>query len=72
MKKIFFKKTKEKTNFDPGLAQAEIAPCLSVIDDFHISVGHLRRRRSGLQLHRLRRYSDPGSPLGHLSLLMRG
>ncbi len=30
--------------FDQGLTQTEIALCLSVIDDLHISVRHLRRR----------------------------
>ncbi len=45
--------------FDQGLTQTEIALCLSVIDDLHISVQHLRRRLSGLQLYRRRQYSDP-------------
>ncbi len=45
--------------FDQGLTQTEIALCLSVIDDLHISVRHLRRRLSGLQLYRRRQYSDP-------------
>ncbi len=45
--------------FDQGLTQTEIALCLSVIDDLHISVRHLRRRLSGLQLYRQRQYSDP-------------
>ncbi len=36
--------------FDQGLTQTEIVLCLSVIDDLHISVRHLRRRLSGLQL----------------------
>ncbi len=44
--------------FDQGLTQTEIALCLSVIDDLHISVRHLRRRLSGLQLY-IRQYSDP-------------
>ncbi len=45
--------------FDQGLTQTEIALCLSVIDDLHTSVRHLRRRLSGLQLYRRRQYSDP-------------
>ncbi len=45
--------------FDQGLTQTEIALCLSVIDDLHISVRHLRRRLLGLQLYRRRQYSDP-------------
>ncbi len=45
--------------FDQGLTQTEIALCLSVIDDLHISVRNLRRRLSGLQLYRRRQYSDP-------------
>ncbi len=44
--------------FDQGLTQTEIALCLSVIDDLHISVRHLRRRLSGLQLY-IRQYSNP-------------
>ncbi len=44
--------------FDQGLTQTEIALCLSVIDDLHISVRHSRRRLSGLQLY-IRQYSDP-------------
>ncbi len=44
--------------FDQGLTQTEIALCLSVIDDLHISVRHLRRRLSGLQLY-IRQYNDP-------------
>ncbi len=44
--------------FDQGLTQTEIALCLSVIDDLHISVRHLRRRLSGLQLYRRRQYSE--------------
>ncbi len=43
--------------FDQGLTQTAL--CLSVIDDLHISVRHLRRRLSGLQLYRRRQYSDP-------------
>ncbi len=60
--------------FDQGLTQTEIARCLSVIDDLHISVRHLRRRLSGLQLYRRRQYSDPervvnfiGSQLRHMN-----
>ncbi len=45
--------------FDQGLTQTEIALCMSVIDDLHISVRHLRRRLSGLQIYRRRQYSDP-------------
>ncbi len=45
--------------FDQGLTQTEIALCLSVIDDLHISVRHLRRRLLGLQLYRRRQYNDP-------------
>ncbi len=45
--------------FDQGLTQTEIALCLSVIDDLHISVRHLRKRLSGLQLYRRRQYIDP-------------
>lgn len=45
--------------FDQGLTQAEIALCLSVIDNFHISVRHLIRRLSSIQLYHRRQYSDP-------------
>lgn len=39
-----------RSYFDQWLDQAEIALCLSALDNFHIVVWHLIRRLSGLQL----------------------
>lgn len=58
--------------FDNGLTQSEIALCLSVIDDFHISVRHLRRRLSGLQLYRRRQYSDPERVVSFIASQLQG
>ncbi len=57
--------------FDQGLTQTEIALCLSVIDDLHISVRHLRRRLSGLQLYRRRQYSDPERVVNFIASQLR-
>ncbi len=58
--------------FDQGLTQTEIALCLSVIDDLtlHISVRHLRRRLSGLQLY-IRQYSDPERVVNFIASQLR-
>ncbi len=58
--------------FDQGLTQTEIALCLSVIDDLHISVRHLRRRLSGLQLYRRRQYSDPERVVNFIACQLEG
>ncbi len=58
--------------FDQGLTQTEIALCLSVIDDLHISVRHLRRRLSGLQLYRRRQYSDPERVVNFIASQLEG
>ncbi len=58
--------------FDQGLTQTEIALCLSVIDDLHISVRHLRRRLSGLQLYRRRQYSDPECVVNFIASQLEG
>ena len=38
--------------FNQGLTQAEMALCLSIIDNIHISLRQLRRRPARLQLYR--------------------
>ncbi len=48
------------------------ALCLSVIDDLHISVRHLRRRLSGLQLYRRRQYSDPERVVNFIASQLEG
>ncbi len=58
--------------FDQGLTQTEIALCLSVIDDLHISVRHLRRRLSGLQLYRRTQYSDPERVVNFIASQLEG
>ncbi len=58
--------------FDQGLTQTEIALCLSVIDDLHISVRHLRRRLSGLQLYRRRQNSDPERVVNFIASQLEG
>ncbi len=58
--------------FDQGLTQTEIALCLSVIDDLHISVRHLRRRLSGLQLYRRRQYCDPERVVNFIASQLEG
>ncbi|KAK9977241.1 hypothetical protein ABG768_019062 [Culter alburnus] len=58
--------------FDQGLTQTEIALCLSVIDNFHISVRHLRRRLSDLQLYRRRQYSDPERVVSFIASQLEG
>ncbi len=57
--------------FDQGLTQTEIALCLSVIDNLHISVRHLRRRLSGLQLYHRRQYSDPERVVNFIASQLR-
>ncbi len=57
--------------FDQGLTQTEIALCLSVIDDLHISVRHLRRRLSCLQLYRRRQYSNPERVVNFIASQLR-
>ncbi|TKS74457.1 Spindlin-1 30000 Mr metaphase complex SSEC P [Collichthys lucidus] len=44
--------------FNQGLTKAETASCLA-IDDVHISVRHLRRRRARLQLYQRRNLTEP-------------
>ncbi len=55
--------------FDQGLTQTKIALCLSVIDDLHISVWHLRRRLS--EKYRRRQYSDPERVVNFIASQLR-
>lgn len=58
--------------FNLGLTQAEIALCLAITDDIHISVRHLRRLLARLQLYRRRNLTEPDALVNYIADQLRG
>ena len=58
--------------FNQGLTHAEIATCLAITDNVHISVRHLKRRLARLQLYRRRNLTDPEVVFNYIADQLRG
>ena len=58
--------------FNQVLTQAEIALCLAITDNIHISVRNLKRRLARLQLYQRCNLSEPNVVVNYIADQLRG